>query len=233
MKREFAGLFVAGTDTGVGKTFVARSLVRALVRRGTRVAAMKPVAAGAVSTAEGLRNADALELIAAANVIADYECVNPYCLPAPVSPHIAALESGISIDIETVTRCYHRLAAAADWVIVEGAGGWLVPINASQTMADLAAALRQPVLLVVGLRLGCLNHALLTAEAIHSRGLRLAGWIGNHIDPRFERAAANLATLERLLGQPAACVVPFDPLGTAVASAFDGAAERLMALHSA
>jgi len=191
---------VTGTDTGVGKTYAAVALVRALVQQGLRVAVMKPVAAGALSTPEGLRNADATALMAAANVIAEYADVNPYCLRAPVSPHIAAAEDGVRIDIGHILRCFEGLAARADWIVVEGAGGWLAPLNGQQTVADLAHALGLPVVLVVGLRLGCLNHALLSARAIETARVPLAGWIANHVDAHFERAAENLATLEHLLG---------------------------------
>lgn len=204
-----SGYFVTGTDTGVGKTHVAVQLTRALVRQGARVAVMKPVAAGATPSAEGLRNEDALALAAAANVRADYATINPYCLPAPISPHLAAAEAGVTITVEPIRERFAQLAASADVVIVEGAGGWLTPIAAGATMADVASALAVPVLLVVGLRLGCLNHAQLSARAIAASGLPLAGWIANHIDPRFERVTENLATLRALLGSEALFVTPW------------------------
>ncbi len=204
------GLFIAGTDTEVGKTRAAVSVVRTLVRAGVRVAVMKPVAAGAATTAKGLRNSDAASLAAAANVAAAYELVNPYCLAAPVSPHIAAAEAGISIELGHITECFRELARRAECVIVEGAGGWLAPIGERQTMADVACALQLPVILVVGLRLGCLNHALLSARAIETSGLRLAGWIANHVDPRLERARENAATLERLLDGPPLAALPYE-----------------------
>ena len=206
-----AGLFVAGTDTGVGKTRAAVSIVRALARRGLVVAAMKPVAAGAVATAQGLRNADAASLAAAASRAAPYELVNPYCLPAAVSPHLAAAEAGIDIELTRLAAALRELGAGADCVIVEGAGGWLAPIGTSLTMADVADTLELPVLLVVGLRLGCLSHALLTARAVRASGHALAGWIGNRIDPGFERAAENLATLERWLGAAPIAVLEHAP----------------------
>ncbi len=206
------GLFIAGTDTEVGKTLAAVSVTRALVHAGLRVAAMKPVAAGAVATAKGLRNGDAASLAAAANVAADYELVNPYCLAAPVSPHIAAAEAGITIELGRIVERFEELARRADCVVVEGAGGWLAPIGERQTMADVAGALKLPVILVVGLRLGCLNHALLSARAIEASGLRLAGWIANHIEPRLERARENVATLERLLGGPPLAALPYEAL---------------------
>jgi dethiobiotin synthetase len=187
-------------------------VVRALVQQGLRVAAMKPVAAGAASTPEGLRNADALALAAAANVAAPYEVINPFCFPQPVSPHIGAHDSGITIDIQLIkTRC-NELARNADVVVVEGAGGWLAPISAKQTMADIAITLGLPVLLVVGLRLGCLNHALLTAQAIEASGLRLTAWVGNHVEFHFERSAENIAMLEARLRRPPLDILRFEPL---------------------
>ena len=206
-----AGLFITGTDTGVGKTVVARLIVRSLVCAGVRVAVMKPVAAGAVATAQGLRNEDAVGLMDDCNVVMPYANVNPYCFSAAVSPHLAAREAGVTIELPVIQHCFRTTQAAADMVIVEGAGGWLAPLNDSQFIADLAVSLELPVVLVVGLRLGCLNHALLTAAAIQARGLPLAGWIGNHIDPDFARMPENLATLERHLGVPPLAVVAHAP----------------------
>jgi dethiobiotin synthetase len=205
-------LFVTGTDTGVGKTIVSAALTRALVGRGLHVAVMKPIASGSDPTPQGLRNSDALTLIAASNVTAPYEIVNPYCFQPPISPHIAASEAGAAIDLALLRSRFDSLANASDCVIVEGAGGWLAPISDTATMADLAAALSLPVLLVVGLRLGCLNHALLTRESLATRGTPFAGWIANAIDPNFDRAAENLATLTARLGTPPLAHIPFlDP----------------------
>jgi dethiobiotin synthetase len=159
------GVFVTGTDTGVGKTVVAAALIRALARQGLRVAGMKPVAAGASATPSGLRNADALALMQAANVRAPYDTVNPYCFAAPIAPHIAARDARSAVDIDLIRRRFAELASDADCVVVEGAGGWLTPVSEHASMADVAAALALPVVLVVGLRLGCLNHARLTAQA--------------------------------------------------------------------
>jgi dethiobiotin synthetase len=203
------GFFVTGTDTGVGKTVAAAALTRALVARGLRVAVMKPIASGSDPTREGLRNSDALTLMAAANVAAPYQAVNPYCFRPPISPHIAAREAGVAIDLAVLRSGFDSLAAASDCVIVEGAGGWLAPISDSATMADLAAALALPVLLVVGLRLGCLNHALLTRESLRTRGVAFAGWIANSIDAHFDRPAENLATLIAGLGVPPLARLPF------------------------
>jgi dethiobiotin synthetase len=206
------GFFITGTDTGVGKTVVAVAVVRALVQQGLRVAVMKPVAAGAARTVEGLRNADALALIGASNVSAPYETVNPYCFLPPVSPHIGAHEADTSIDIQLVKARFDELAACSDIVIVEGAGGWLTPIAPQHTMADIAVALGLPVLLIVGLRLGCLNHSMLTARAIEASGLKLAGWIGNPLELRFERAAENIAMLRARLGHVPLDILNFEPL---------------------
>jgi dethiobiotin synthetase len=204
------GLFITGTDTEVGKTRTAVALVRALAGAGLKVAVMKPVAAGAIETPGGLRNDDALDLIAASNVEAPYERVNPFCLAEPTSPHIAARSAGIRIDPDAIQRQYAKLAAHANFVVVEGAGGWLAPISDTATMEDVARALDLPVILVVGLRLGCLNHALLTAQAVRSAGLQLAGWIANHIQPRFPHVEDNIALLERCLPAPLLESVAFD-----------------------
>jgi dethiobiotin synthetase len=203
------GFFIAGTDTGVGKSLVAVGLIKALINQRLRVAGMKPVAAGSEMTELGLRNDDALALRAASNVDADYVTTNPYCLPAPVSPHIAARETGVIIDIAEIVRSFEQLASRADCVVVEGAGGWLAPINDTQTMADIAQALGLPVILVVGLRLGCLNHALLSAQSISASGLALSTWVGSHVDPEFSRPAENLQTLQQRLGLAPAAIIPY------------------------
>lgn len=202
------GFFIAGTDTGVGKSLVAVGLIKALVNQGHRVAGMKPIAAGADMTEHGLRNDDALALHAAGNVDADYVTTNPYCFPAPVSPHIAARETGVTIDIAHIVRSFEQLASRADCVVVEGAGGWLAPVSDTQTMADIAQALGLPVVLVVGLRLGCLSHALLSAQSIYASGLTLSTWIGSHVDPQFSRPAENLQTLQHRLGLAPAAIIP-------------------------
>ncbi|MBW8459365.1 MAG: dethiobiotin synthase [Thiobacillus sp.] len=193
------GLFVTGTDTGVGKTRVAVALIHALRARGLRVAAMKPVSAG---SAPGELNGDVTALLRAANVDADLGDVNPYAFAEPVAPHIAAARAGVRIELDVIAEAYGRLAAAADVVVVEGAGGWRVPLNERDDMADLAQRLGLPVVLVVGLRLGSLNHALLTAESIARRQLPWAGWVGNHIDPAMARQAENIAALRARLPDP-------------------------------
>jgi dethiobiotin synthetase len=206
-----SGVFISGTDTGVGKTLVAVSLVRALVRQGLRVSVMKPIASGAEHTSEGLRNADALALAEASNVDVPYAVINPYCFQPAISPHIAAEEANILVDTGIIKDRFKALAAKADFVVVEGAGGWYAPISGTVAMADLPLLLDIPVLLVVGLRLGCLNHALLTRRAIDAGDAEFAGWVGNCIDPALERREENLATLERALECPALAVFPFQP----------------------
>jgi dethiobiotin synthetase len=208
MSASTAGWFITGTDTGVGKTLVAVALTRALVARGLRTAVMKPVAAGVVDTADGRRNDDALELLGASNVAAAYEDVNPWLLSTPASPHLAARADGVSIRSETVVASYWRLAAMSDALVVEGAGGWLAPISATATMADIAEKLALPVILVVGMRLGCLNHALLTREAIRARGLPFRGWIANKLADEMPLAAANIDTLSSRFGAPPLAIVP-------------------------
>jgi len=203
------GIFITGTDTGVGKTVVACALVRGLIARGCRVGVMKPIAAGATRTPEGLRNVDALALLEAANVTRPYAQVNPYCFEPAVSPHIAAEEAKIEIDLDLIVHDLAELSALSDWVVIEGAGGWLAPIGRGSTMADLAKALAVPVVLVVGVRLGCLNHAQLSLESIRARGVPFAGWIANAIDPAMARSGENLATLEERLGEPPLAFVPW------------------------
>lgn len=206
-----AGVFVAGTDTGVGKTFVSVSLIKALALHGARVCAMKPIASGSERTAAGLRNADALALAEACNVAAPYEMINPFCFEPAISPHIAAEEAGIQVDLGVIRTRFDALASNADVVVVEGAGGWYAPIDKSKSMADLQGVLGVPVLLVVGLRLGCLNHALLTKEAIDARGALFAGWVASCVDPTLERRDANLSMLQKRLGREPLAVFPFEP----------------------
>ena len=202
------GFFITGTDTGVGKTLVAVALTRAIVARGIRCAVMKPVAAGGIRMPEGLFNDDALELLAASNVKAPYEQVNPWMLSTPASPHLAARMDGVSIGVERVLAAQERLAAASDLLIVEGAGGWHAPISATETMADIAEKMALPVVLVVGLRLGCLNHALLTREGIRARALPLAGWVANKLESEMPHAGANIETLTTRFGAPPLATVP-------------------------
>src|SRR6266702_2872194 len=230
MKPKARGIFVTGTDTGVGKTLVAVSLVKALVMHGLRVSVMKPIASGSEHTPEGLRNADALALAAASNVAAPYAAVNPYCFEPAISPHIAAEEARIGVDMHVIAQGFETLAARADLVVVEGAGGWYAPISESQAMADLPKLLDIPVLLVVGLRLGCLNHALLTKRAIEADGAEFAGWVANSIDPTLERRAQNLTTLEHRLGAKPLAELPHKPEAQASAHAGEQLGRRLSLL---
>ncbi len=193
------GFFITGTDTGVGKTYAARLLVERLKQRGLRVAVMKPVAAGV--GADGM-NEDVRRLMAASNVQAPRELVNPYCFAPAIAPHIAAQRAGVAMRLDVIERAYAQLAAQADAVVVEGAGGFLVPFNGEAGMDEIPRRLGLPVIMVVGLRLGCLNHALLTEEAIRARGLAVAGWIANHFDPHMEEMQANLITLHSILRSP-------------------------------
>ncbi len=213
-------LFITGTDTGVGKTRVACALLTALAARGQRVIGMKPVASGAQAGARGLRHADAEALLAASNVAADYADVNPYVFASAIAPHLAAQAAGVAIELAAIRSAYARLAAAADWVVVEGAGGWRVPLGAETSMADIARGLSLPVVLVVGLRLGCLNHALLTVEAVARDGLTLAGWVANPIDPAMQAAAATVEALATRIDAPLLARLAYG----ASASGFDASA---------
>lgn len=202
------GLFVTGTDTGVGKTRVAVALIHALRAQGLRVAAMKPVSAG---SAPGGLNEDVVALMQASNVSSDVRDVNPYAFAEPVAPHVAAERAGVRIELDVISAAFSRLAARADVVVVEGAGGWRVPLNDQEDMGDLAQRLGLPVVLVVGLRLGCLNHALLTVESIAHRKMSWAGWIANHIDPEMAAVAENIDSLRARLPVPCLGVQAFQP----------------------
>jgi dethiobiotin synthetase len=196
------GYFVTGTDTGVGKTLVACALLHAFAARGLRAVGMKPVAAGAHERNGVWVNGDVEQLIAASNVAAPRGAVNPYCFVPPIAPHLAAEEDQKLIKISYLMESYQLLSALADVVVVEGAGGFCVPLNAFETSADLAQQLALPVVLVVGLRLGCLNHALLTAEAIRARGLVLSGWVANALEPQMTRVDDNVSALQARMGAP-------------------------------
>jgi dethiobiotin synthetase len=218
--------FVTGTDTGVGKTFVSCALLQALARRHPRVVGMKPVAAGLVQTPEGWDSEDAIALRAASTVRVPPALDNPVRLPDPLSPHIAAERAGTRIDIHHLVACQRELAQHADAMVVEGAGGFLVPLSPEHTGADLAQALGLPVLLVVGLRLGCLNHAFLTAEAVRTRGLVLAGWVANTVDADMPYVTEQMASLREGLAAPCWGQVPrlASPQAAAVAVHLDMAA---------
>ncbi len=223
------GVFITGTDTGIGKTFVSVALLHALRGTGLRAVGMKPVASGCVATAEGLRNDDALALQSASSGSPDYADVNPLAYAAAVSPHLAAAAEGRRVELAPVQAAYARLAARADVVVVEGVGGWLAPLSDTLVAGDLARVLGLPVILVVGLRLGCLNHALLSARAIAADGCTLLGWIGNRIDPAMLEPERNLDTLRTRLPAPCLGVIAHD---AATAAAARTLAPVLAALQS-
>jgi dethiobiotin synthetase len=201
--------FVTGTDTGVGKTAVSCALLAAAAEAGLRTAAIKPVAAGCD---ENAHNEDALQLMMSMTEDLDYSQVNPVALDAPVAPHIAASLQNKQIQASRlVGLCRGVMSGAADFVLIEGAGGWRVPINRRETLADVATQLQVGVILVVGMQLGCINHALLTAEAIRRDGLQLAAWVANQPGPRMARHEENLDTLRQLLPAPLLGDVPFVP----------------------
>jgi dethiobiotin synthetase len=203
-------LFVTGTDTGIGKTHVSCALLTQWRQAGFDVAAMKPVASGCELVNGAWRNADALALQAAADDRRyAYSLVNPYALPDPIAPQFAAANMGQTIHLEPIARAYGQIAAVAQCVIVEGVGGWLAPISTQLTQADIARALSLPVLLVVGMRLGCLNHARLTARAIRADGLMLLGWIANTLEPNMLALEQNIRYLEEELASPCLQVMPF------------------------
>jgi dethiobiotin synthetase len=179
--------------------------------RGIRVAAMKPVASGCALTPEGLHNEDALALLEAMNVRARYSDVNPYAFAPAIAPHIAAREAGVDIDFSVLDRAYERLRMQSQVLIVEGAGGWLAPLDSSRVFADLAVHWQMDVVLVVGMRLGCLNHALLTVESVERRGLSLRGWVANSIDPGFERVTENISSLKNRISAPCLGIFAFEP----------------------
>ncbi|MDP2228341.1 MAG: dethiobiotin synthase [Moraxellaceae bacterium] len=204
--------FIAGTDTSVGKTHVSCVLLAAAKARGLRTLAIKPVAAGCEETPEGWRNEDALALQAAMTLPLRYSEINPVALPLPLSPHLAAAAAGRRLSITQLAGfCRGTLMQRADFALVEGAGGWRTPVSERELLSALPRELGLPVVLVVGMRLGCLNHAILTAEAILKDGLRLAGWVANVIDPEMAALDDNIATLERLLPAPCLGRLPWAP----------------------
>ena len=225
-------LFVTGTDTGIGKTRAAAALLYRGRQEGLRVGGFKPLASGAESTAFGLRNEDALALMRAAGEVDAaggeiYRVVNPFCFAPAIAPHLAAAEVGIEVSLEALDHRWQARTAGLDLVVVEGAGGWLVPINAHQSYADWVSTHRWPVVLVVGMRLGCINHALLSAEAI-CRRTPMAGWIANRLPPLMPRLEENLQTLRRWM--PVPCLGEIGCGQPAVAAAADFDWPRLQAV---
>jgi dethiobiotin synthetase len=209
------GIFVTGTDTGVGKTLASAALLHAIRALGLGAVGMKPVAAGADQVDGAWVNEDVLALATASSVAAPPGWLNPYLFRDPVAPHVAAERKGVHIEIPRIVEAYRELAGLADWVVVEGVGGFRVPLDDHRDSADLAVALGLPVVLVVGLRLGCINHALLTAEAIAARGLALAGWIANRIDPGMAAYEENLAALTARLPAPCLAELPWQAAASA------------------
>lgn len=207
------GLFVTGTDTDVGKTVIAQGLLCALRAQGLKVAPFKPIASGCRLSADGLRNTDAELLLAAAGGGFSYELVNPFAFEPAIAPHLAAAQAGQRICLDRITRAYQQLAQSVDVVVVEGAGGWRVPLDAQRSLAAIPQRLGLDVILVVGVRLGCLSHALLTAEAIQADGLRLAGWVANIVDPTDAQASAQITELAVRLPAPLLATLPWQEAG--------------------
>ncbi len=203
--------FITGTDTGVGKTLVTCALMQLAHEQGKKVGAMKPIAAGADKTASGWMNDDVVHLKNNLTVEIAAEDLNPYCFREAIAPHIAAAKENITVDFDKIIQSLEKMTAQADWVFVEGAGGFKVPLSDNLDMADLAVALKLPVILVVGMRLGCLNHALLTQDAIRARGLALAGWVANTLDPAMPVFTENIAALKQRLNAPLLGIVPYLP----------------------
>ncbi|MFM2435677.1 MAG: hypothetical protein RL063_1658, partial [Pseudomonadota bacterium] len=202
--------FVIGTDTDVGKTYIARALLKHFVQLGFKTVGMKPIASGCEvsSTFDStLVNTDVLVLTSESNVKAPLNLISPYRFAPPIAPHIAADQAGVVIDIAVITQAYQQLTKLAEVVIVEGAGGLFVPVNQKQMLVDVAQALNLPIILVVGIRLGCINHALLTVAALEQRGLKLAGWIANQIDPQLPSFEQNLDSLRQRIVAPCLDVV--------------------------
>jgi dethiobiotin synthetase len=194
-----SGFFITGTDTEIGKTYVSSLIIKSLSEDNLKVVGMKPIASGAQLSNDRLQNEDALSLMQASNVDADYETVNPYVFEPAVSPHIAAEQAGIEISFDKIKSNYDELNNISDIVIVEAVGGWYAPLSSTTTVADLAETFNLPIILVVGLRLGCLNHAALTAQAIRQSGLPVAGWIANHVEKDFSFSEKNISTLKQSL----------------------------------
>ncbi len=204
-----AGFFVTGTDTDIGKTWVSAGLMVALKKQGCCVAGMKPVASGCQPSPEGLHNEDACLLMAQASQKLPYSNVNPFAFVPAIAPHLAASDVGDVIFCKKIIQDYRCLESQADYVVVEGVGGWKVPLNDQETVADLAHMLSLPVILVVGIRLGCINHALLSYEAIIRDGLNIAGWVANRIEKNSLRADDNIEAIRQRINAPLLGVVPW------------------------
>ncbi len=204
-----AGFFITGTDTGCGKTEITLGLMQRWQQTGKVVLGMKPVASGATQTPDGLRNEDAQRIQRQCSLNVPYQQLNPFVYTSPIAPHLAAEEAGRPIVGTEIRDSFEKFAAISDLVIVEGVGGWRVPIGADMTISDLVRMLDLPVILVVGMRLGCINHAILTAESIQYAGIKLHGWVANHIDPDMQAQEGNLKTLSKWLSAPCLGDVPY------------------------
>ena len=217
------GYFITGTDTECGKTEITLGLMQLLQSKEQRVLGMKPVASGAEQAPAGLRNEDAVRIRRQASLSVSYDLVNPYAFEPPIAPHLAAEQAGVEVDLEKIRLYYRKLSNQADRVIVEGVGGWRVPLNSGQTVTDLAVDLGLPVILVVGLKLGCINHALLTVESIRASGVTLAGWVANVADPLMLEPEGNLDSLKARIDAPLLGFVPRmeQPDAAAIASLLD------------
>jgi dethiobiotin synthetase len=202
MAKNKLGIFVTGTDTDVGKTYISEALIKHFCRQGFQTVGMKPIAAGAEIENGRLLNADVKAIVSASNVDAPIDQINPYVFAPAIAPHIAAQQAGIEIEIEPIMSAFKVLQQQADVIVVEGAGGFLVPINETLTMGDLAKALDVGVVLVVGVRLGCISHALLTVQSIEAKGLHLIGWVANRIEANMPALEENIATLKAMIKAP-------------------------------
>lgn len=227
------GVFITGTDTGVGKTYVSAALLEAFKAQGLRAVGMKPVAAGCEQIGGEWVNEDVIRLRAASSVSAPHELMNPYLLREPMAPHIAAEREGRHIEIAPIVSACRELERRADLLVVEGVGGFCVPLNENEDTADLAVALGLPVLLVVGMRLGCLNHALLSEEAIRARGLHLVGWVANRIDPEMPAFDENIEALRLRLKAPCLGVLDWAPQAGAERSTINLVADMVLAFVAA
>jgi dethiobiotin synthetase len=203
-----SGYFITGTDTECGKTEITLGLMHLFKAKGKSVLGMKPVASGAIQTEDGLRNEDALRIQQYASAPIPYDLVNPYAFEPPIAPHLASDMAEQEINFELILECYERLATMSDLVLVEGVGGWRVPLSKDGDVSDMALALNLPVILVVGMKLGCLNHALLSVESIQQKGLSLAGWVANIMGPEMDELDANLETLKHQIDAPCLGLVP-------------------------
>jgi len=205
------GLFITGTDTGIGKTHVACAIVTALNLRGLRTTVMKPVVSGCQPTEQGLQNEDALALMSAASIHQSYDDVNPYAFEPAIAPHIAAQMAGVRVELDEIKRHYRNNLLHSDVCIVEAVGGWMVPLNEEETVADLAAELQIPIVVVVGIRLGCINHALLTIEQIEREDLPILGWVANSMDPDMLMQKENIEALQQRIPYPLMGTLPYSP----------------------